>query len=665
MKKLFVCLAMAVTMFALGITLSACGSDVVKLTFSVEQESEPLVRVVVKQDNKEIEGRGYNYNLQKGLNLRVEIVAKEYGVDFSQLVVKVNGQNKSIIANRDYDCSMESENLVYGNFTLANIDEKLNISIEGVRQMSIAYKFEVENAEDETAIANMQNAFIDVQGNGQYQNFYSFVTNPDSRLERTFNDDNFNSFNLRFADPETGDDIFNLYGTDAIKIRSASGVVSSASYAFTSNGDNIVSFSNVKEKEYTIVVDFKDLTYKEYSVIKPQDNLNYSVEAPVSINYVTEGVVTVKKSDKRDSLVYDNVKVYLNDRLLELAPDCDLQNDTNLRFVVPKGITPFSTSQYGEAYYTIRVEGISYNDESYDVNIAQSEGVQEQSILNTKLFLLDSEGERVGEIPEENGKYVVAKGEKVALFWEYKYDEEIGTLVSRYNLYDFDIVVGDKILTDVGGDEPVTVAEGEDEGKTENPNPNPEGPELPEEPDVPQEQVIETILSLVDKIDLTLKENQTIAFEDGYVLRVYFNEERQVFDSMQLEFSSENAKEFRFENFTNFAQEMNISYDFESDVINAVEYYVEISSDVEWLPLEFATDKKIRVEAGQKIVLRLCGDAYVEGADFTLENMNVVVGQPEVSKVSQDGVYYTELRYVISDNQFEEIQNFKLIDARG
>lgn len=665
MKKLFVCLAMAVTMFALGITLSACGSDVVKLTFSVEQESEPLVRVVVKQDNKEIEGRGYNYNLQKGLNLRVEIVAKEYGVDFSQLVVKVNGQNKSIIANRDYDCSMESKDLVYGNFTLANIDDKLNVSIEGVRQMSITYKFEVENAEDETAIANMQNAFIDVQGNGQYQNFYRFVTNPDSKLERTFNDDNFNSFNLRFADSETGDDIFNLYGTDAIKIRSASGVVSSASYAFTSNGDNIVSFSKIKEKEYTIVVDFKDLIYKEYSIIKPQDNLNYSVEAPVSVNYMTEGVVTIKKSDKRESLVYDNLKVYLNDRLLELAPDCDLQNDTNLRFVVPKGITPFSTSQYGEAYYTIKVEGISYNDESYDVNIAQSEGVQEQSILNTKLFLLDSEGERVGEIPEENGKYVVAKGEKVALFWEYKYDEEIGTLVSRYNLYDFDIVVGDKILIDVGGDEPVTVAEGEDEGKTENPNPNPEGPELPEEPDVPQYQLIETILSLVDKIDLTLKENQTIVLEDGYVLRVFFNEDRQVFDSMQLEFSSENAKEFRFENFSNFAQEINISYDFESDVINAVEYYVETSSDVEWFPLELATDKKIRVEAGQKIVFRLCGDEYADETQFTLENINIVVGQPEVSKVSQDGVYYTELRYVISDNQFEEIQNLKLINIRG
>ena len=92
MKKLFVSLSMVVMMFTIGVILSACGSDMIKLKFSIQKESEPLVDVVVKQDNKIIEGRGLNYNLQKGINLRVEIVAKRAGVDFRNLLSKLMGQ---------------------------------------------------------------------------------------------------------------------------------------------------------------------------------------------------------------------------------------------------------------------------------------------------------------------------------------------------------------------------------------------------------------------------------------------------------------------------------------------------------------------------------------------------------------------------------------------
>jgi len=665
MKKLFISLMMVVTMFVAGVTLSACGSKMVKLTFSVESESEPLVKLVVKQNDVEVEGRGYNYNLQKGLNLRVEIIAKTCGVDFSQLIVKVNGLDKSIITNRNYDCSKDSTDYVYGNFTLADIQENLDVSIQGVRQMNVTYGFEIENADDETAVANMQNAYIDVDGNGQYVNFYEFVSNPESKLERSFSNEDYNSFNLRFGDAEKGDDIFNLYGTKSIRLRSSQGVETDALFSFTTSGNNIVSFSNIKEKEYTIVVDFKDLSYKEYSIVKPNDNLNYSIEVPVSTNFMTEKTLIVKKSDKRESLVYDNIKVYLNNKSLEIAEDCDLQNDTNLRFIIPKGITPFSTSQYGDAYYTVRVEGISYKDESFDVTFLQNSEVEQQSVINTKFYLLDEQGEPLGEIPQENGKYVVAKGEKVALFWQYKFNEELGVLVSKFNLYDFDVLATERILVQNDVVTPEVSAEnGEDNSSEKEPeeNPNPDIPPVVEEP------IYETkssTYSLFDKIDFALKETQTIVLDENYTLKVFFNEERQVFDSMQLEFSCENEKELAFDNFKTYSQEVNIAYDFESEVVSGVEYFVDASAETEWESLQKGEDKKLRVEAGQKIVFRLRGTGYVEETQFKIENDHIVTNQVGYNSYQQDGVFYSEFRFIISDNQFEELQSLKLVSVEG
>ena len=665
MKKLFVSLSMVVMMFTIGVILSACGSDMIKLKFSIQKESEPLVDVVVKQDNKIIEGRGLNYNLQKGINLRVEIVAKRAGVDFSQLVVKVDGANKSIIKNKDYSCAFDSEDFVYGNFTLPSVDEDINVSISGVKEMMVTYDFEVENVSDETAIANMKNAFIEV--GGEFCELYAFATNPESTLNRYFTQDDFNSFKIRFANPEKGDFIFDLRNSVStpFKVRTDDGKEYVAEYdIFTSAGFAVVKFPNIKEKHYIIVVDFKDLSYEQYTVVVPEANLNYSVTAPEVLNYMTSGEVTLSKSSTRTSLVYDEVKVYLNDLQLELAQDCDLQNDSNLRFVIPDKITPFSTSIHGEMWYTIRVDGISYADESYSVNIA--EGQNETPICDPKIYLLNEEGERLGLLPKDGERYVVVKGEKLGLAWDYKYDNEKQCFVSQFDFFDFNVVVGDVLLIEEEIPPVETMSQEGEEGKGEeekpegpkpDPNPNPEEPK----PEEPKYETKFTTFALGGKLDLTLTENQTVQLDEKYALTAFYDEEKKGISGLQLEFDCENDKEISFSDFKNYEQEINVSFDFVDERVTKVEFMAIENDSETWITLEKGEEKNVTVFAGQKIVFKLTGSVAVDDVNFKIQNEMLVNGAAEILTDSEEEMVYTQLYFTIFNYHFADAQNFKLV----
>lgn len=639
MKKLFVCLSMVLCLFVAGVTLSACGSDNVKLSFSADKKSANLVEFVVKQDGKTIEGRGNNYKLEKGLNIRVEIVASKYGVDFTDLVVKVNGKDKSVIENKDYDCSRESEDLVYGNFTLANIDEDLKISVSGVKQGDIKYDFDVEDAEDEDAKLIMQNTFIDIDEDGTFENFYDFVSADESKFERAFSAENFNSFRIRFGNADKGDDIFDVYNSHPFKLRDEKGNEVTASLVLSSNlGYYTVTFPNVKEQNYTIVVNFKDLPYRHYTINAPQENINYTVTATKTITYLDEGIVTVSKSTLRDTLVYDNMKVFLNDLQLELAEGSDLQEDSEVAFVIPSGITPFSTSEFGEINYAVKVEGIAYSDETYSVSVLDDEKSQ---ALNAKLYLLDNEGEKIGEIPQEDGKCSVVKGEKVALVWQYSFDEELNGVISKYNLYDFNIQVGDLHLIE----EEETLAEEEGE-------------------ETPKYETETTVLSLKNKIDFTKTENQTIELSDGYILTAFYDEKRNAYLSFQLEFDCENDKEISFSGFENFTQDLKISYDFQDSRVSGVEFAV-LSDDTDWTSLQRNSEVIKTVEAGQTIVFRVSGSTHFVETAFGVEAESGVLKKDKVESYTQSGVLYTEFRYVVSDLQPSQEQSVKFVYLLG
>ena len=659
MKKLFVCLAMVVVMFAAGITLSACGSSTIKLRFSIDEESEPLVEVVVKRGETIVEGRGYNYTVEKGLNLRVEVVAKEYGVDFSDVVVEVNGTKKSIIKNANYSCAYESEDLVYGSFTLPAVEEDIDVSISGAKAKSVTYKFDIENAEDETAIANMKNAFIDIDRNGYYYNLYEFLTDTEFEIEinKIFTEENFNSFNLRFGDPEKGDDIFEIYDSNAFRARAADGKEYKATYQFfTSAGYYVVTFPKIEEENYTIVVDFKDLVYKQYAVILPEDNLNYSVSSPEFLSYDKGGEVTISKSTLRDTLVYDDMKVFINELELALDEDCDVQNDSALRFVVPDKITPFSTSLYGDPMYTIRVDGISYTDEAYKVKLNGVFDADQASMTEVKLSLLDEYGNEIGEIPMDGDAYTVVKGERVALCWKYKYDEETKSFVSKFDSLDFDIVMSDIVLIE---DEDIEMLSDQEDEKDSDFD-----QEQPDETEEPKYNTVETILSLVGKIDRTLKETQTVDLGEGYILTAYYDEAKDGFAEMRLEFSCENDKEIGFENFANFVQDVNISFDFEDESVSSVEYGIS-NSETGWVSLDPNVAQSDCVHSGQQIIFRLGGTAFVDASKYAIENKTALLGDVEIASYNNEGVYYTEFRFVVSDHQYSSVQDIKLVSVEG
>lgn len=724
MKKVFVSFAIACLMFLAGITLASCGTDYTRVSFAIDADSEDLMELVVKVDGKVVEGRGLTYNIEQGSNVRVELHAKTYGVDFSEVVVTVNGSAKTIVKNNNYDCAYGSEDLVYGNFALPNLEEDLNVTVTGVKQISITYDFDVQNVENETAIANMQLAFIEVDG--EYKNLYEFATNPESVLQREYSAENYNSFNLIFGDVENGVDIFNLNNSNPtpFSLRGEDGTVVEGNCSLMSSGSYIVSFPNVTEQNYTIVIDFSDLRYKQYSVNTPVGNMNYSISAPDSLNYLTGGVITVTKSAVRKTLVYDNIKVFLNDLELSLDPDCDIAQDTNLNFIIPDKITPISTSNNGEAMYTITVTGIEYTDEAYEVSLPENEDDDVASMMEPKLYLLDENNEKVGEIPQEDGKYIVVKGEKVALFWQYNKNEN-NQIVSKYDLYDFDILIDDLIEvveepTEPGTEEPIeptpeepseTPSEDLEEQPTEETpegdlveNPNgeiPEGEEVadntedvsnenagddsdlddtteenPEDSsgetdeEIPEEEpsfeVSTTTLSIGGKLTLAENADQIVELGGGYNLVAFYDEASGRFDALQLEFTCENDKEISFGNFKVFSEDIIVSHEIEDERYSSVDFAI-ISDTTNWQTLAKGEQKQLSVEVGQTVAFRFVGSTYASTSDFGITGAGLIGLNEnfEVVTYRQGDTYFTEFRYAISYAQFTTPQEMKLVALNG
>lgn len=668
MKKLFVSFAISCMILIAGVTLASCGKEYTNVAISVDAESDSLMQLVVKVDGKEIEGRGYNFNIETGSNVRVELVAKEHGVDFSEATVTVNGVGRSIIKNRDYDMAYGSEDLVYGNFTLPNLDEDLSVVVSGVKQISITYDFDVQNVEDETAIANMKLAYIDPDGDGGYESLYDFVTNPESKITREYSAENFNSFKIIFGRVENGAEIFDLTNSTSVpfKLRDSDGVEQNATYSLMSSGEYVVTLPDVTEQSYTIVVDFADLKYQEFSITVPDDNLNFSVTAPVSLNYFTGGEIVVAKSAVRDSLVYDNMKVFLNDLELQLDPECDVAEDSNLIFLIPENITPISTSMYGEVYYTLRVEGIEYNAESYEVSIVESQNPDVLAMMSPSLCLVGDNGENLGEIPKQDGKYVVVKGEKVALFWEYNLNSQ-NQIISKYDLYDFDIQMGDIVLVEETPtpeeptEEPVEQTpevlsdEGSEQGTQE-----PEDTEDGEEEEIPTYETVITTLSIGGKLALTGETDEVVELADGYNLRAIYDASTGRFDSLQLEFSCENDKEISFSNFKIYSEDILVTHDVEDGRFSSVEFAV-ISEETLWSQLEKGSQKQIEVEVGQVVAFRLVGSTYALSTDFGVTDNGLVEDEVEVVTYNQGENYYTEYRFKISPVQFTTTPELKFI----
>lgn len=650
MKKFFVCLSMAVLMFCAGITLVACGSNIVKIKFSVEGASDPLVQLVVKnKNNEEVEGRGSNFNVSKGTDLRVYLVAKMYGIDFSGVSVKVDGAEKYIFKDNDYSCAYGSENLTYGSFTLPRVEKNTSVSVVGVKEQTVTYNFEVLNTDDETAVEIMNNTYIDPEKDGTYEKFYEFVTNPESKIVKKISDENSNSFNLRVGGEEKGEYIYEFSDEKVkpIALRSGNGDVVRGEFKFDSDGYYDVSFPKVDEKNYTIVVDFKDLPYLQYTVNLPEDNANFSISGPQSLSYITTAEVVVTKSATRKTLVYDTMKVYINDLELQLAEGSDLSTDEAVTYVVPDHITPFSTSETPENMYTIRVEDISYTDETFSVSIPTTFGDNEDK--SPTLVLLNEEGANIGEPLKEGNNYIVVKGEKVALMWEFKFDEEKQTYFSQFDLFDFDVLMGDVL--------PVEAVASNDSSEEEDGGDS--------DLDEPKFQTVVTTLSLTGKIDRTRQEEQTVEVAEGYSLTVFCDEKTSRFTGAQLEFACENSKEISFGNYKDFSEKMSASYNFSIETVTTVEVDVSGSDLANWTTLERGTAQEFDVTCGQTVVFRLGGTAFVDVASINLQDDSGMLEYVEVQtyNVGDDGedYYYTELIYKVTNYQFSTAQNVKLV----
>jgi hypothetical protein len=633
MKRFFVGFAMACFMLIAGISLCACGSTTVTVSFSADSECDELVQFVVKSNGEVIEGRGDNYVFDKGKNLRVEIVATSCGVDFSNAVVTANGKQKSIVKNKDYDPAYSSEDFVYGTITLANLDEDLTVVISGVKTTSVVYDFEVENLDNEKAIDCMKMTYIQVDEEEEYENFYDFVTSENSTLTHSFSDQYFNAIKIRFGSAQREQYIFDVLSANPFSLRLSNGDLRSAEYAFdVSSGLYLVKFSNIVEQHYTIVADFSTLTYSNYTIIAPQSTVNYTISAPITTSYDVEQTLTIQKNTLRQSVVYDYIKVCLNELELALADDCDIEDDV-LTYVIPSGITPYTTSTYGEVLYQLTVDGVTFSADTHQLTVADFvDDEVAKTLKDFKVYLLNEDGEKLFELPQENGFYTVVEGEKIGLCWNYDYDEENESYVSKYDILDFTIKILDGVLDD-------DVEDGETKYKTE-----------------------ETKIFVGQNItDCT--NGQVVTLADGSVLRAICDLENSVITSVQFEFSCSSDREISFEDFKAFKKTINVSYEFsDAAAANVTDVqYATISDITNWQSLSSGSVEAVEVENGSTFAIRVLGSTYVLASEFELGETNLTSGESEVLTYKQGETYVTEFRYTISNVQSKTAQDFKFV----
>lgn len=628
MKKILSMLTICCMSLLAGIFLCSCSNDTYNVQFSMDEKTEQYVELGFSAAGEKIEIREEKkFKVASDDAVKVEITANQYGVDFSNLVITVNGTEKDIILNSKYSPFSSGESLMYGHFVLAK-GKNCNIELSGVDKITSTFSFDAVGLDDEEVVSKLKMTQVCVTFDDlddetgetapEYKNLYDLVTAEEKfSFTRTFDESEelYNRYSSIRVYIE-GVIPFDFENAKPFGIMGLNGVADPV--VMTQYGDGYV--LNLGEllsyNDYKIVVDYSNIEYRTFNISLPEKNMTYEVLIDKEIiNYNQEGLVSVKKLLDSSKVDYTNMKVSINTLELEKVGESD--DGLTVQFKIPKNITPLTTG--GVNVYRISVSGYQYLVPSYILRANSMEGLSlVNPLIMPSIWLVNDNGDKLGfSGVNENGEYTSLEGLRNAVIWSYNYDEANQAYYSKSDLYDYDI------------------------------NAN-------------QEKVLNVKEQLAGA---TADVTKSIA--GGYTFKAFYNSTTGKFDSFQLEFVCSKEITFEFTNFQDFTKNIDVSYSFEDPRIERIEYAIATENsdfqNLEWAELTKDESIKLAVTGQAVVCFRLTSQSPIGSHEFKIENQKISNSKMEPLSVSADGKIYTVLRYIVSNIQYDGDMSFKLV----
>lgn len=628
MKKILSMLTICCVSLLAGVFLCSCSNDAYNVQFSMDEKTEQYVELGFSTAGEKIEiGEKKKFKVASGDAVKVEITANQYGVDFSNLVITVNGADQEIILNSKYSPFSSGESLMYGHFVLAK-GKNCKIELSGVDKITSTFSFDAVGLDDEEVVSKLKMTQVCVTFDDlddetgetapEYKNLYDLVTAEERfSFTRTFDEreELYNRYNSIRVEIE-GVIPFDLENANPFGIMGQNGVADPV--VMTQYGDIYVLGLGelLSYNDYKIVVDYSNIEYRTFNISLPEKNMTYEVLIDKeTINYNQEGLVSVKKLLDSSKVDYTNMKVSINTLELEKVGESD--DGLTVQFKIPKNITPCTTG--GGNVYRISVSGYQYLVPSYILRANSIEGLSlANPLIIPSIWLVNDNGDKLGfSGVNENGEYTSLEGLRNAVIWSYNYDEVNQAYYSKSDLYDYDINANQEKILNV------------------------------------KEQLAGATADVTKSI------------AGGYTFKAFYNSTTGKFDSFQLEFVCSKETTFEFTNFQDFTKNIDVSYSFEDPRIERIEYAIATENsdfqNLEWAELTKDESIKLAVTGQAVVCFRLTSQSPIGSHEFKIENQKISNSKMEPLSVSADGKVYTVLRYIVSNIQYDGDMSFKLI----
>lgn len=628
MKKILSMLTICCVSLLAGVFLCSCSNDAYNVQFSMDEKTEQYVELGFSTAGEKIEiGEKKKFKVASGDAVKVEITAKQHGVDFSNLVITVNGADQEIILNSKYSPFSSGESLMYGHFVLAK-GKNCKIELSGVDKITSTFSFDAVGLDDEEVVSKLKMTQVCVTFDDlddetgetapEYKNLYDLVTAEERfSFTRTFDEreELYNRYNSIRVEIE-GVIPFDLENANPFGIMGQNGVADPV--VMTQYGDIYVLGLGelLSYNDYKIVVDYSNIEYRTFNISLPEKNMTYEVLIDKEIiNYNQEGLVSVKKLLDSSKVDYTNMKVSINTLELEKVGESD--DGLTVQFEIPKNITPCTTG--GGNVYRISVSGYQYLVPSYILRANSIEGLSlANPLIIPSIWLVNDNGDKLGfSGVNENGEYTSLEGLRNAVIWSYNYDEVNQAYYSKSDLYDYDINANQEKILNV------------------------------------KEQLAGATADVTKSI------------AGGYTFKAFYNSTTGKFDSFQLEFVCSKETTFEFTNFQDFTKNIDVSYSFEDPRIERIEYAIATENsdfqNLEWAELTKDESIKLAVTGQAVVCFRLTSQSPIGSHEFKIENQKISNSKMEPLSVSADGKVYTVLRYIVSNIQYDGDMSFKLV----
>ena len=635
MKKLFAIAVIFCLSFFSGIFLTACGENIVyKISLNQVESEKSLYTVQLKVGGAVLEANNGVYDIKSGSHAKVEIFANDYGVDMSAVVVKVGNIQKEVVKNDDYKivppAQTSSRDHLYGSFSLQYVNTDMTISISGVKKVSSTFAFETSEIDAEAEQKRLLTQICTGVGeNPEFVNLSEFLNsgNPSYQKEYDKTQDvtnTYNTFRLKFAGLQPFD--LSLYDGQGNRNSTVSPIKFKAEGATEySDVQNIVwdseeacyvvQLGNIGESNsYTILLDFENLNYKQYAISYPQKGIGYTMSIDKQLtSYNEERTITITKTLTSDQANYEEMTVKVGNVVLEKIAGSETESE--VKYLIPKGLTPISIG--GVSVYTIRV--------GLDVDKCRISSFTEEKVISgfSTFILPNFYTENLEGVFEnsamENGDRYAMSGQNVAMRWSLRYDQQHNLYASIYDLYDYDVYVGENRILNV---------------KEE-----------------------------LDGVQQDIERN----LGNGYTFKATFNSETQKIDEFEILFNCVGDTRFEFKNFKQYAKNINISYNFEDVRAQKVEFRIlNVDGAVvsEWTELSKNATVPATVVGGYVVEFRIATLGENIGANEYKIKTSPACNMGGTTRTESDQDFtYSVFSYRVSNLQFTNTAEMQFVPA--